>query len=112
MSGTAMTPVVCNDAGHKLYAWNDDAGQTWACCAYDHGPMCRRCHALDPKDDVIIGLLQNVYEGNLQIWDNDRKGWQFKMTAKGEKAAEHLLQTNEAAQTLYGTLLLKDLFNE
>lgn len=36
----------------ELRVWTDDQGVTWACDAYDHGPLCRRCEPIDGVEIV------------------------------------------------------------
>lgn len=80
---TTRNQPVCraNDDGHDLYRWVQDR-QEWACCAYDHGPLCRRCR---PVDETVAALLDDVQKGRLQMWDRDRDGWQFQGRTNGEE---------------------------
>lgn len=59
---------------HLLYRW-EQSGVAWACCAYDHGPFCRRCRRV--TDAATAELLDQVEAGTMQMWDRDRDGWQF-----------------------------------
>lgn len=70
---TASEPVAKANDRHDLYRWMQD-GVEWACCAYDHGPMCRRCRPVGDKVD----LLDNVESGWLLMWDDDLDGWRFE----------------------------------
>lgn len=65
---------------HTLYRWTDKQNQEWACCAYDHGPMCRRCQ---PVNDETMRLLLDAVEDRLaEVRDTD-EGFSFKLTDKG-----------------------------
>ena len=62
-----------NDDGHDLYRWMQN-GFEWACCAYDHGPLCRRCRPVRMQSSI----LDLVQAGTVQMWDRDRGGWKFE----------------------------------
>jgi hypothetical protein len=38
--------------GRPLHVWLSGTGM-WACAAYDHGPMCRRCVRVADFRDVV-----------------------------------------------------------
>ena len=56
--------TTANSAGHVLHVWEQD-GDVWACCAYDHGPMCRMCRRVT---DETSGLLAQVFDGGMEVW--------------------------------------------
>lgn len=70
---TRSQPVgKANEYGHDLYRWVQ-GGFEWACCAYDHGPMCRRCQPVGMRSSI----LDAVQAGEVQMFDRDREGWEF-----------------------------------
>lgn len=86
---TRSEPVAKANDRHDLYRW-EQHGQEWACCAYDHGPMCRRCQPVE--DGTTAECLNNVEQGYMEMFDADREGWQFRVTAQGERRLRELLQ--------------------
>lgn len=73
----------------NLVRWTNRDGQEWACVAYDHGPMCRRCQIVD---DTLAACLENVEMGNMEIVGADEDG-QFKLrvTEQGEERVRELI---------------------
>jgi hypothetical protein len=79
--------------GHTLYRWTDRDGSKWACCGYDHSPMCRRCQ---PVDETLDDLLENVMDGTMLCKQDPKTAeFLFKMTDAGEAQAKHLIATSD-----------------
>jgi hypothetical protein len=83
---------------HTVHVWEGSAneyGPVWACVAYDHGPMCRRCQ---PVDGMLMACLQAVAEGLLEAWADNEGKFQFRVSKKGVAAMESLQATPEGAE--------------
>jgi hypothetical protein len=79
--------------GKTLHRWTNPTGDEWACVAYDHGPMCRRCQPVTP---TFAALLSLVMDGDMEITDCDSAGeFQWRLTVEGDRRAAHLIATNE-----------------
>lgn len=75
--------------GIVLLRWASIDGQEWACIAYDHGPFCRRCQAVDA---TAIACLENVVDGLFEIVGQDDGGdFILRLTDKGNRRAERLI---------------------
>lgn len=94
--------VIHQGQGHPdIYVWDNGADQVWACCAYDHGPMCRLCQ---PVDETLLALLQNVASGNMLARAKPDGEFEFKMTVKGNAAAENLVHATVEGADLWARL--------
>jgi hypothetical protein len=73
-----------------LHRWRNRDGQEWACAAYDHGPLCRRCQ---PVDDVMAALLDNVEMGRMEIVGTDGAGdFRFRVTDLGLQHVKGMIE--------------------
>lgn len=70
--------------------WTDREGREWACSAYDHGPLCRRCQ---PVDEVLAAMLTNTEKGYMTVHTEADGSFSFAMTAAGTQAAGDILKT-------------------
>lgn len=84
-----------------VHIWQNDDGEVWACCAYDHGPMCRLCQR---ADQVMLDCLQNVADGKMFVRANADGEFQLKVTALGEAAAEDLIMSDLEMAALWAQL--------
>lgn len=98
----ATVPNV-NEAGHTLYLWEQD-GVQWACCAYDHGPMCRRCQKVE---GTMASLIDNVLDGNMWIMDDPKGDFKFQVTPKGKAYAKELADNDPEAKRIMETSMLE-----
>jgi hypothetical protein len=72
-----------------IHMWEQSGtGERWACCAYDHGPMCRLCQ---PVDEMLGALLESCADGDMLARAEPDGQFTFKSTAKGNAKAENLI---------------------
>lgn len=91
----------CNPHGHVLHIWTDRDGFKWACCAYDHGSMCRRCRQVT-GNPTLEALIENVLLGRLWIFDSaEQDDLIFKITPEGTKYVEQMVDTIPEMRRLY-----------
>lgn len=109
--GQQFEPFTANDSGHLVYVWVDDDEQTWACCAYDHGPLCRLCQRL-PDDDhggTTLALLGQVATGDMEVRAAADGSFSFKLTEQGNEKAKRLIETPGEMQDFYDRLVTTDM---
>jgi hypothetical protein len=75
-----------------IHVWTNKAGETWACAAADHGPMCRLCRRVG---DTLGALLENVRDGNMTARVDAKGEFQFKTTAKGDATKRKIEELKE-----------------
>lgn len=68
---------------------DDPVIRRWACMAYDHGPLCRRCQSMD---EVLEAMLENVLDGRMIPRQRPDGQFEFKMTEAGNQAAGALIK--------------------
>lgn len=94
-----------NSRGHILHIW--PAGEHyWACCAYDHGTMCRLCHKIE--DPTELALLAQVAEGLMEVWAEPDGSFRFNLTDEGQAKAEILIATDPDARKLWNDAHISD----
>lgn len=86
---------------YKLHRWTDRDGQDWACAAYDHSPFCRLCQRVDEDDEVLRACLDNVDDGTFEVAADANGGFLLRVTKKGEKRVEEMLEADPEAFAFY-----------
>lgn len=99
------TTIQQPDGYPTVYVW-ETVGQVWACCATDHGPMCRLCQRVD--DQVFADLLSACSDG-LVLLDAGADG-QFKcrLTDKGTARVEDYTGNDPAGAVLWARIQRAD----
>lgn len=80
--------------GQTLHVWirrSDYVDPSmWACTAYDHGPLCRRCQEVDGTTNAC---LLAVIDGMMKIRQNpDTAEFEFSVTTAGEDRVRNLIR--------------------
>src|SRR3990167_2005780 len=82
-----------------LKVWSQGDGQ-WACIAYDHSALCRRCQNIS-DEPIMAALVSQTIDGILKMTDDPVKGWMFKVTPTGEeKVAEIMARSGRTTTDL------------
>lgn len=80
-----------------LHEWTDEAGISWACDAYDHGPDCRVCKRVGPEIEVRHLHVQR------EIGPGVRGLTIAQLAAFSNKAADLIAEGFQAAE-VYATV--------
>lgn len=99
-----MTETTIRDSfGHPLHRWTNSTGDEWACCEYDHGPFCRRCVPVTEMTALLLD--QMLPEGLVELVGpnpaDQSPDLRFRLTEKGEAAAQELIEHNPEGFALY-----------
>lgn len=90
------------DPLHPIYVWTEPVeGQVWACCAFDHSPMCRLCQRVD---ETLAALIENVELGTLTARAKSDGEFEFKVSQQGVVKVEEMIGTDPAMATLWAQL--------
>lgn len=99
MSDEATT-ITQPDGYPVIHVWRR-GDEVWACCASDHGPMCRLCQE---ADEVLVACLLSCADGQMLARAGSAGDFKFKATAKGVAHAEDLMMSDPEMAAIWADL--------
>lgn len=91
-----------------VHVWNAD-NQTWACAAYDHGPLCRLCQRVDEITWELLGLVKR---GEMTMRSELDGSFSFRLTPDGEAHAKVIRETDPEMSAFYDRALTNEMERE